>query len=355
MGTLPAGMVPWKPGQSGNPTGRSQAWHDFALLARSHSPEALAKCIELMNCGDHRVELMACIHIMDRGMGKCKEPPNIPDRPMGMPWRIAFALQADGWWLRSDIIWHKPNQMPESITDRPTKSHEYVFFLTKSARYFYDADAVREQTLSLDPKHPSYRPNSADIAVNGRKEYSAKHKMSARSYNESGRNLRSVWTIEFSEAHFATFPPKLAETCIKAGTSEKGCCPECGAPLVRKTERPIPPAGMFTKTKSPDDNFVNRGFSHDGSKRGFGQKYQNWLNNNPPNTIGWSPTCVCPSGAPIPCTVLDPFAGAGTALMVADRLQRNAIGIELNPAYAAMADKRLADDRGPLLAAMAAE
>lgn len=151
-----------------------------------------------------------------------------PKDLVGIPWRVAFALQADGWYLRSDIIWHKPNPMPESVRDRPTKTHEYVFLLSKSERYFYDADAIKEPTRSLDPGHPSYRPNSARIAVEGRKEYHGKHEMSARSYNPAGRNARSVWTIAtrpYHGSHFATFPPELAERCILAG------CPKGGTVL----------------------------------------------------------------------------------------------------------------------------
>ena len=118
-----------------------------------------------------------------------------PKDLVGIPWRVAFALQADGWWLRSDIIWAKPNPMPESVTDRPTKSHEYLFLLTKSANYFYDAEAIKEGA-------------------------------------EQSRNKRSVWTVAtapYPEAHFATYPPDLVKPCILAGTSAKGCCAKCGS------------------------------------------------------------------------------------------------------------------------------
>lgn len=140
---------------------------------------------------------------------------------VGMPWLLALALRADGWFLRSDVIWHKPNPTPESVTDRPTKAHEYLFLLTKSEQYYYDAEAIKERTVSLDPSHSSYRPNSAAIAESGRKEYSNKHQMSARSYDAAGRNRRSVWTVTtapFAGAHFATFPEKLIEPCILAGS-----------------------------------------------------------------------------------------------------------------------------------------
>lgn len=187
-----------------------------------------------------------------------------PKDLVGMPWRIAFALQADGWWLRSDIIWHKPNPMPESVTDRPTKSHEYVFLLTKSARYYYDADAVREKGIIP----------AGTLAAKGSTERSEMPGVNSRprEYKEydGQRNLRDVWTITthpFPDAHFATFPPKLVEPCIKAG------CDACG-------------------------------------------------------------------------TVLDPFIGSGTTAIVACGLGRDCIGIELNPEYAAMAEKRYRDHFG---------
>jgi len=143
-----------------------------------------------------------------------------PKDLVGIPWRVAFALQADGWYLRQDIIWHKPNPMPESITDRCTKSHEYIFLLTKSAKYFYDNDAIRERTKestlqrlnqNINKQSGSYTPSKG----NGN--------MKAVGDIETGRNKRSVWKITtqpYKEAHFAVFPEKLPEICIKAGTSE---------------------------------------------------------------------------------------------------------------------------------------
>jgi DNA modification methylase len=135
----------------------------------------------------------------------------------GIPWRVAFALQADGWYLRSDIIWHKPNPMPESVTDRPTKSHEYVFLLSKSPRYYYDAEAVKEASLNLgitDIRFGDNKYGDSDDPKHATK--------SGNKYVDSGkRNARSVWTITtkpYAEAHFATFPTELPERCIKAGS-----------------------------------------------------------------------------------------------------------------------------------------
>ncbi|MCK9209234.1 MAG: site-specific DNA-methyltransferase [Ignavibacteriaceae bacterium] len=171
-----------------------------------------------------------------------------PKDLIGIPWRVAIALQQDGWWLRSDIIWSKKNPMPESVTDRPTKAHEYIFLLTKSQKYYYDAEAIREEPASgpsdlkkmyeqkdriggktLNADDPLYKANmSTNI---GQKRGVG---------DPSGRNKRSVWevtTTPFAEAHFATFPQKLIEPCILAGTSERGVCAECGKPYERILEK----------------------------------------------------------------------------------------------------------------------
>ena len=137
-----------------------------------------------------------------------------PKDLLGIPWMVAFALRADGWYLRSDIIWSKPNPMPESVTDRPTKAHEYLFLLSKSARYFYDADAVREAHETSGPKRERGTEPSQGRA-------NLQQAQQAGVYHENGRNRRSVWTVAtqpFPGAHFATFPPKLIEPCILAGS-----------------------------------------------------------------------------------------------------------------------------------------
>jgi DNA modification methylase len=158
------------------------------------------------------------------GLGDFKPKDLIP-----IPWMVAMALQQDGWWLRADLIWSKPNPMPESVADRPTKSHEYLFLLSKSERYFWDGEAVREKAEygRRDWKDDHYK--NGDIRIH--------HKGTTTGGDpEAGRNLRSVWTIpteSFIGAHFATFPRRLVEPCIRAGTSGRGACPACGAPWVR--------------------------------------------------------------------------------------------------------------------------
>ena len=139
-----------------------------------------------------------------------------PKDLVGIPWRVAFALQADGWWLRSDIIWHKPNPMPESVTDRCTKAHEYIFLLSKSSRYYFDNVAIQE------PANPeNYRSNpSTQCVPPGQTKHGKLYSMRGEVSCET-RNKRSVWTIPtkpFSGAHFAVFPPALIEPCILAGS-----------------------------------------------------------------------------------------------------------------------------------------
>ena len=142
----------------------------------------------------------------------------------GIPWRVAFALQADGWYLRQDIIWHKPNPMPESVTDRCTKAHEYIFLLTKSQKYAYDAEAIKEPSISFKDVGDG---KATKIKFGGNKYGDSddpKHQTkSGNEYTDNGkRNKRSVWTVTtkpYSEAHFATFPPELIEPCILAGSA----------------------------------------------------------------------------------------------------------------------------------------
>ena len=252
-----------------------------------------------------------------------------PKDLVGIPWRLAFALQADGWWLRSDIIWHKPNPMPESVTDRPTKSHEYVFLLTKAARYYYDAEAVKEAAeygysteigakiwnRSGVPGEMGHTPGARTIPGNG-----------------GTRNLRDVWTIPsqpYPEAHFATYPEALVEKPILAGTSEKGCCAECGNPWIREVKASGGTIGRSWHDHESDLEVGQR--AENAAKGGHGYKVE---------TLGWRATCTH-DAAVVPCTVLDCFLGAGTTLVVARRLGRSGIGIELSPEYVKLAEKRL--------------
>ena len=187
-----------------------------------------------------------------------------PKDLIGIPWMLAFALRADGWYLRSDIIWHKPNPMPESVTDRPTKAHEYIFLITKNKHYFYDAEAIKETSIdgtSRRDENPLDRKRFPTSTVNGVRDRNKVYPMA---------NKRTVWSITtqpFPEAHFATFPEELPFICIKAGSKEGDI-------------------------------------------------------------------------------VLDPFMGAGTTAVVAQGLDRDYIGIELNPEYIKIINRRLHKEHG---------
>jgi len=249
---------------------------------------------------------------------------------IGIPWRVAFALQADGWYLRSDIIWAKPSPMPESVTDRCTKAHEHIFMLTKSARYFYDAEAVKEPAAK----------GAAGSKFNTGK--TASHQMgrsSDKEREENGtRNRRDVWTIAtkpYRGAHFAVFPPDIPEICIKAGTSERGCCPVCGAPWVRVVERTPMEVRTSEKGEIKHANGLRTSTSGTMTKPPAAQ------------TIGFSPSCSCDAGKPVPCTVLDPFAGSGTTGAVAKSLGRDYILIEANPDYIQLIEDRIKAAKSP--------
>jgi hypothetical protein len=255
-----------------------------------------------------------------------------------IPQLLALALQMDGWIVRSEIIWAKRNCMPESVTDRPTKSHEQIWLLSKSPRYFFDQEAVRE------PHTPDGRKKLVhDHAVNGSHENYANMGTAQERWPNGGRNIRSVWEIAtqpYPEAHFATFPEALPERCIKAGTSERGCCPECGAPWQREVER----ESSWDARKEAGATRGNVAFNGNvgaGTQRGVhGAGISHDLGGGAVKTLGWRPTCGH-DREPVPCTVLDVFMGSGTTAYVARKLGRRAVGIELNEEYAQLAARRL--------------
>lgn len=264
-----------------------------------------------------------------------------PKDLVGIPWLVAFALRADGWYLRQDIIWAKSNPMPESVRDRCTKSHEYIFMLTKSARYFYDAEAVKEPAQNWGTRD---RTNMRG----GTNDPKLKHYGLAGKRNEPDpkRNKRSVWWITpkpFRGAHFATFPPDLVEPCVRAGTSEKGCCVSCGTPWKR----------ILEKIKGTPESFNGSTFTSGKTLAaqeplasvGTGERTIET------RTVGWSPNCKCPTTETKPCVVLDPFCGSGTTGVVALKHGRDFIGLELNPAYAEMADKRISSSLPEVISA----
>ena len=259
---------------------------------------------------------------------------------VGIPWRMAFALQADGWYLRSDIIWSKPNPMPESVTDRPTKAHEYVFLLTKSPRYYYDADAIREKAEYGRKMNPLSDLKSG--IENGDGHRSGLDSGSQTYWDPSyGRNKRTVWEIPtqpYPEAHFATYPEKLVEPCILAGTSEKGVCSECGKPWERLVEAS---GGTIGKAWHDHTNDLARGMRDYSGGKATDGTYKR-------EHIGWQPTCECNADT-VPATVLDPFAGSGTTMAVAQRLGRRGIGTDISEEYLQLAEKRLSGISIPMI------
>ena len=268
-----------------------------------------------------------------------------PKDIIGIPWMLAFALRADGWYLRQDIIWSKPNPMPEGVTDRCTKAHEYLFLLSKSARYYFDAAAIAEKSLRFgDIPGGSVKIGSTPYPFGGKQNLDR----AALVPVPETRNKRSVWTVAtepFVEAHFACFPPALIEPCILAGCPEK-CCVKCGSPWMREVEK--------TRTfESGSGRAGNMPIGKNGaSLQGGGETLD--IRRGPvvqTKTLGFAPSCAC-GAATMLGTVLDPFGGAGTTGLVADRLGRNATLIELNPLYADMSERRIYRD-GPLFADVA--
>jgi DNA modification methylase len=216
---------------------------------------------------------------------------------VGAPWMLAFALRADGWYLRAENIWWKQNGMPESCTDRPTRMHTQVFLLSKSDRYFYDRYAVLEPHQPDGRKQTKVASNGAGVTTHA--NYA--NRQGSERWPGAGRNLRSVWSLPTEathHGHYAAFPVHLAKRCILPGTSEHGACAECGAPYRRVVDE----AGV---------------------------------------TVGWEPSCRHADAGVVPCVVLDPFLGSGTTAVAARALGRHAVGIELSREYLAIADDRL--------------
>jgi hypothetical protein len=273
-------------------------------------------------------------HNVQNDMPRPKTPAGLkPKDLIGQPWRLAFALQADGWYLRQDIIWHKPNAMPESVTDRCTKCHEYIFLLTKSEHYFFDAEAVKEQVTG--GAHPRAEGRNSKMSVehaagkeNSKpnpsrysrrapgvtpKSENVNRSSGVKANNDfhaamvdlvSSRNKRSVWRIaseSYPGDHHATFPTALVKPCVLAGTSARGVCPRCMAPWERLTESEFIPTCRCGSCDVCGED-AKKGLCEGAKVKPFD---------------------------PIPATVMDPFFGTGTTGEVALELGRSCIGIEL--------------------------
>lgn len=243
-----------------------------------------------------RDEGVVFLNLGDSYASSRQRRPHGPVKPKDLcliPQRLALALQADGWTVRSDIVWHKPSAMPQRVHDRPTSAHEYVWLLTKRPRYFYDGDAGREAAINGPP-------------------------------------LRSVWTMTSEPlphpcGHTATFPSALACRCILVGTSAHGVCRTCGKPWERVVERQrvldgaIPVSGAFGRPEDP--------YRMPPTGKGHG-RYSTVT-----STLGWRPTCPHHEAPVIPATVLDPFVGSGTTVLAAYALGRHSVGLDLSLAY----------------------
>ena len=260
---------------------------------------------------------------------------------IGIPWMLAFALRADGWYLRQDIIWAKPNPMPESVKDRCTKSHEYIFLLSKSAKYYYDNEAVKEVATGYEGrKDTKYKGGPKDMAGGAHDRWPNSLQTGRTGELHSGylnpdgslrvgmkdgvpaRNRRDVWTVPtkpYKGAHYATFNPELIKPCILAGAPET-CCANCGAPYERIVD-------------------IKRGVRDDAGRTHSTEEQRNGKTPVPERgwqsertTSGYRPTCDCNAGTSSGI-VFDPFVGSGTTVATAIQLGRKGIGIDLSFKY----------------------
>lgn len=251
---------------------------------------------------------------------------------LGIPWRVAFALQKDGWFLRSDVIWYKNDAKPENIDDRPYKGHEYFFMFSKSESYYFDiyAKGYHEEHKTKIALQTAKKLFEDD-------EDKTKLPEGASYENMLGRNRQTVWPItkgSFKYEHFAPYPEELITPAIAASTSEKGCCAYCGKPWIRKIER------QELNRKNPKFAAMEKGGATATTaglavltKVGFRRKFH----------TDWIPSCGCPTHDPIPCTVLDPFNGSGTTGLVSARLGLSYYGCELSQEHINFSKKRIHD------------
>ncbi len=264
---------------------------------------------------------------------------------LGIPWRLAFALQADGWVLRSEIVWEKPNAMPESAEDRPTKAHEHIFLFSLSDDYYYDHDAIRERVTGGAHTRGGgvggkAVPPGRDLQ--GRIRQNARYGRSVREL-VTHRNKRTVWSIPteaYKGKHYATFPRALARHCILAGTSADGCCSSCGTPRRRRVEIHGPSFNERAQGRELS-NYANASL---GNPHSFAVKGSHGPISRERRTVGWDAACACGADV-VPCTVLDPFSGSGTVGVEAVTRGRSFVGIDASAEYSREARARIAHAR----------
>jgi len=287
-------------------------------------------------------------HVLDKGNSPTRNTKMLKSQGLknkdliGIPWMLGFALRADGWYLRQDIIWHKPNPMPESVTDRCTKAHEYIFLLSKSDKYFFDNEAIKEPSVNSESykgrRQRSAMTDDSEVVLNkfGATRSGFKNIEEGKTYPT--KNKRSVWTVTtkpYKGAHFATFPKDLIEPCIKAGTSEIGHCPACNARWKRikidTGERHDVEIYTGQAVKDYEDASVQN--PSDTKRRVLESMSKIYK-------YDWIPTCEC-GEKPVADIVFDPFMGSGTTAQVALELGRQYLGCELNPNYEALQQERI--------------
>lgn len=316
----------------------------------SHKPRSGS--VHANNGVEQNAAFVAAQHAVDlRGKGELKDKDLI-----GIPWMVAFALRADGWYLRSAITWCKGNPMPESVSDRCTSATEMVFMLAKNERYFYDQEAIREEASPASIA----RISQANFAnqTGGPKDYrnGVNPSRSMRNTLENfaknpGRNKRNWWLVNsepYPGSHYAVMPSKLVEPCILSGTSAHGVCAKCLAPYERQIERVDDDRPTY-KTEGAGE-WANGSGRNDGKGlhkvlRADGRGGDLATKTNV--TTGWAATCQCQADV-VPATVLDCFFGSGTVIATALKFGRSAIGIDLDARNIALAKKRI-EQTQPLL------
>lgn len=277
-----------------------------------------------------------------------------PKQLLGMPWRVAIAMQEAGWLLRNAMVWRKPNPMPSSVRDRLSCTYEHVFLFVKEPRYHFDLDAVREASVE-----PNRKRGPADTFGGSSWEERGQHSeggawhprggadiaqgnsIAEKTNHASGKNpgdVRTWPTAPFPEAHFATFPPALPEWCLRAGCPNEVCV-ECGKPKVRvveQVERDSADYPAYDGKGALDEVPGGNGRNAPRKKVAGGSSLARYDRRD----MGWEPTCSCSTDFRPGC-VLDPFAGAGTVLCVAKEMGLRGIGFELSPEYVEMAGRRI--------------